>query len=66
MLSNRYGSFLTVILIIVIVALLVGIGFIVYNDFIKPNMTEKKSAEAIAQFDESFIKNDYIVLENLQ
>lgn len=51
--ANRYGSFLTIILIVVIAAVLIGGGIFVYLSFIKPNIQEKKSAKAILDFDES-------------
>lgn len=57
MIANKYGNFLTIVLIIVIVGLVIGVGIIVYNNFIEPNIREKKSAEAIAQFEESFLED---------
>ncbi|MDO5555325.1 MAG: sortase [Clostridia bacterium] len=52
MLASKYGNILTIILVIVIVAILVGTGFLVYNYVIKPN-NNKRNIEAIAEFDKN-------------
>ena len=49
--ANRYGNFLTIILVIVIIVILVGLGFLVYNYVIRPRSDENKTIEAIAEFD---------------
>ena len=49
--ANRYGNVLTIILVIVIIAILAGLGFLVYNYVIKPKSDENKTIEAIAEFD---------------
>lgn len=49
--ASKYGNTLTVILIILIVVILLGAGFLVYNYLIKPNRDRNQKIEAIAEFD---------------
>lgn len=49
--ASKYGNFLTVLLVILIIAILVGVGFLVYNYVIKPRMQDDRAIEAIAEFD---------------
>lgn len=48
---NKYGKLLTIILVILIVAILVGGGFLVYNYIIKPNRDRNQKFAAIEEFD---------------
>lgn len=49
--ASKYGNFLTVLLVILIIAILVGVGFLVYNYVIKPRIQDDRAIEAIAEFD---------------
>lgn len=49
--TNKYGSMLTVILVIVIIAVIGGVGFLIYNYVIKPYNNGKETAQAISEFD---------------
>lgn len=49
--TSKYGNFLTVLLVILIIAILVGVGFLVYNYVIKPRTQDNRAIEAIAEFD---------------
>ena len=49
--ANKYGNTLTVILVIVIIAVLAGVGFLVYNYVVKPRIDDDRNIEAIAEFD---------------
>lgn len=51
--ANRYGNILTIILVIVIIAILAGFGFLVYNYVIEPRNKENKTIEAITEFDKN-------------
>lgn len=53
MTANKYGNFLTVILVILIIAILVGVGFLVYNYVIKPRIEDNRTIEAIAEFEKN-------------
>lgn len=55
--ANKYGNVLTIILIFVIIAILVGLGFLVYNYVIKPKNNDNRTIEAIAEFDRN-IENE--------
>ena len=57
MTTNKYSNFLTVLLVVLIVAILVGVGFLVYNYVIKPNIDDKRSIEAIEEFDRTVEEN---------
>lgn len=51
MTANKYGNVLTVILVILIIAILIGVGLLVYNYVIKPKIENNRTIEAIAEFD---------------
>lgn len=53
MTANKYGNVLTVILVILIIAILIGAGLLVYNYVIKPRIENNKTIEAIAEFDKN-------------
>lgn len=55
---NRYGKFLTILLIILVLAILVGGGFLVYNYIIKPNRDRNQKFAAIEEFDREIEEND--------
>lgn len=57
MAANKYGNFLTILLIILIVAMLVGAGVFVYSFMVKPNSQEKKKIEAFAELDKNAEEN---------
>ncbi len=56
--ANKYGNLLTVLLVILIIAILVGVGFLVYNYVIKPRIDEDRTIEAIAEFDKNVEENN--------
>jgi len=58
MTANKYGNVLTIILVIVIVAILVGLGFLAYNYVIKPNSDENRKIEAFAELDKNAEENN--------
>ena len=58
MTANKYGNVLTVLLVILIIAILVGTGFLVYNYVIKPRLEEDRAIEAIAEFDKNVEENN--------
>ena len=49
--ANKYGNTLTIILIVLIVAILIASGILLYNYVIKPNIEDNRTIEAIAEFD---------------
>lgn len=51
--ANRYGNVLTIILVVVIIAILVGLSFLVYNYVIKPRSDENRKIEAFAELDKN-------------
>jgi len=53
MTANKYGNFLTIILVVLIVAILVGGGILVYNIAFKPKKQEDKKIEAFAELDKN-------------
>lgn len=57
MTANKYGNVLTVILVILIIAILVGAGFLLYNYVIKPKIDQNKKMEAIAELDKTIEDN---------
>lgn len=57
MTANKYGNLLTVLLVILIVAILVGLSFLVY-DVVKSRKNEDKTVEAIAEFDKNIEENN--------
>lgn len=58
MTANKYGNLLTIILVILIIGILVGIGFLVYNYVIKARIDEDRTIEAIADFDKIIEENN--------
>lgn len=51
--ESKYGNFLTITLVILIIAILIGVGFLAYNYIIKPRSGENQKIEAIAEFDKN-------------
>lgn len=51
--ANRYGNVLTIILVVVIIAILVACGLLVYNYVIKPKSEENRKIEAFAELDKN-------------
>lgn len=49
--ANKYSNALTIILVITIIVILLGGGFLVYNYIIKPYNGDKEVAQAISEFD---------------
>ena len=58
MAANKYGNFLTIMLVVLIVAILVGVSFLAYNYIIKPGNGEDDKIEAIAEFDKNLETSD--------
>ena len=58
MASNKYGKFLTILLIILIVAILVAGGVLIYKYVIKPRIEGNRKIEAMAQLDENAGENE--------
>jgi len=54
MAANRYGNFLTVLLVIIIIGILGAVGFIVYKNVIQTNNEEKEIQQAIGDLDKIF------------
>ena len=54
--ANRYGNLLTILLVILIIGILVGLGFLVYN-VVKTKKTDDRTIEAIAEFDKIVEEN---------
>ena len=57
MTANKYGNLLTVLLVILIVAMLVGLSFLVYN-VVRSRKNEDRTIEAIIEFDKNVQEND--------
>lgn len=57
MTANKYGNLLTIILVILIIGIIVGLGFLVYNYVIKARIDEDRTIEAIAEFDKNIEEN---------
>lgn len=55
--ANRYGNLLTVLLVILIIGILVGLGFLIYN-VVKTRNNEDRAIEAIAEFDKTVEENN--------
>ncbi len=55
---SKYGNALTILLVILIIGVLVGVGFLVYNYIIKPKLSENSALEAIAEFDSNVEQNE--------
>ena len=51
--ANKYGNTLTVILVIIVIAVIVGAGVLLYTYVIKPHNKEKEAAQAIIEFDKT-------------
>ena len=51
--ASRYGNVLTIILVVVIIAILVACGLLVYNYVIKPKSEENRKIEAFAELDKN-------------
>ena len=56
--ANKYGNLLTILLVILIIAIILGIGFLVYNYVIKAKIDEDRTIEAIAEFDKIVDENN--------
>ena len=54
--ANRYGNFLTVLLIILIIGIVLGLGILIYN-VVKSKNTDDRTIEAIAEFDKTVEEN---------
>jgi len=57
MIANRYGKFLTVLLVILIIVILVGVGFLIYN-VVKSKNNDDRTIEAITEFDKTVEENN--------
>ena len=57
MTANKYGNLLTIILIILIIGILLGAGFLVYN-VVKSRNSDDRAIEAIAEFDKTVDKDN--------
>ena len=55
--ANKYGVFLTILLVILIVGILVGLSFLVYN-VVKSKNNDDRAIEAIAEFDKTVEENN--------
>ena len=55
--ANKYGVFLTILLVILIVGILVGLSFLVYN-VVKTKGSEDRRIEAIDEFDKTVNENN--------
>lgn len=64
MTANKYGNVLTVILVILIIAILIGVGLLVYNYVIKPKIENNRTIEAIAEFDRNTEKEEAVEENN--
>lgn len=53
MTANKYGNFLTVLLIVLIIGTVIGVGFLAYNFIIKPKIEDNRTIEAIEEFDKN-------------
>ena len=53
MTANKYGNFLTILLIVLIIGTIIGIGFLAYNFVIKPKIDGDRTIEAIEEFDKN-------------
>lgn len=55
---SKYGNALTILLVILIVAVIIGVGFLIYNYIIKPKINSDNAMEAIAEFDRNIEENN--------
>ena len=53
MTANKYGNFLTILLVVLIIGTIIGIGFLAYNYVIKPKIDGDRTIEAIEEFDKN-------------
>lgn len=53
MTANKYGNFLTILLVILIIGTIVGLGFLTYTLIIKPKVDDDRKIEAIEEFDKN-------------
>lgn len=58
MTANKYGNFLTIVLVILIVLILGGLGFLTYKYVIKPHNDENDRIEAFAEIDRASEEED--------
>lgn len=56
--ASKYGNALTVILVVLIIAIVIGVGLLIYNYVIKPRIEDNRSIEAIAEFDRNIEENN--------
>ena len=49
--TSKYGKFLTIVLIVLITAILIGVGLLIWNYVIKPQKHKQQTIEAIEEFD---------------
>ena len=56
--ANKYGNFLTILLVILIVTILGIGGFLLYKFVIKPRIDDDRAIEAIAEFDKNIEENE--------
>ena len=57
MAANKYGNFLTILLVVLIVVIIIGVGLLVYNYVIKPKIDDDRTIEAIKEFDRNTEEN---------
>lgn len=57
MTTSKYGTVLTIVLIVLVVAILGGVGAIIYNYAIKPNNDNNEMQQAIAEFNMTIDNN---------
>ena len=55
--TNKYGNFLTILLVVLIVFIIIGVGLLVYNYVIKPKIDDDRTIEAIKEFDRNTDEN---------
>ena len=51
MTASKYGMFLSIVLILLISAIVIGVGLLLWNYVIKPNRDSEQKIEAIEEFD---------------
>ena len=55
--ANKYGNLLTILLVVLIIGILVGLGFLIYN-VVKSKNNDDRTIEAIAEFDKTVEENN--------
>ena len=55
---NKYGNVLTIILVVLVVVILLGLGFLAYKYIIKPNSDNDKKIEAFAEIDKGTLDDE--------